>query len=338
MTRKIYSNYSDVSSYLKKGKLHNVYLFYGKEKYLKENIIKRIKGKLFEPAYKELNCKVFYGEKTPINEIIEELEILPFIAKYKLVVIKEAEKISKISKEKIADYIKRFKSENNLSKLIIIFGDKRPDKKIVDIVSEKGIVVNFNTIDRKKIRTWIISKFKNVDKSIDPDALYYLQTMTNSNLEDLFNEIEKIDIYTQNKKVIRMEDVMSSIGVSESLNIFKILDYIGDKDVKNALDGIVRLNNSSLHYLSIFAMIHRQIKLIFKTKMLRENGLEFISIEKKLKLPHFVIHKIINQSKKYTFKEISRAYELLNIADLELKESRKNPSLILEELVVSMVG
>ncbi len=130
---------------------------------------------------------------------------------------------------------------------------------------------------------------------------------------------------------------MITIGGSEAVNIFKVLDSIGDKDIKNAIDGLVKLNQGNLHYLSIFAMIYRQIRLILQTKLLLTNGFNFKEIEKKLRLPYFVVEKIIKQSKKHTFKEIGKSYELLNIADLELKDSQKEPKIILEELVVNIV-
>ena len=47
---------------------------------------------------------------------------------------------------------------------------------------------------------------------------------------------------------------------------------------------------------------------------------------------------MIKQSKKYTFKELCQSYKLLNIADLELKDSQKNPQIILEELVMNIIN
>ncbi|GAI90823.1 unnamed protein product [marine sediment metagenome] len=39
---------------------------------------------------------------------------------------------------------------------------------------------------------------------------------------------------------------MTTIGGSEAVNIFKVLDSIGDKDIKNAIDGLVKLNQGNL--------------------------------------------------------------------------------------------
>jgi len=101
---------------------------------------------------------------------------------------------------------------------------------------------------------------------------------------------------------------------------------------------LVKLNQGDLHHLAIFAMIYRQIKLILQTKLLLSNKVNIKEVEKKLRLPYFIVQKIIKQSEKYTFKEICKSYELLNMADLEFKESQKEPKIILEELVMNIIN
>ncbi len=330
-------NYEDMLNLTKQEKIYSVYLLYGKENYLKEDISKKLRNRLIDPAYRELNYKVFYGEKLSINEVINDLETLPLMSKHKLAVIKEAEKISENDKKKLVNYFNRLSLKNVFSTLIIIYKESRPNKELITAVKRVGIATNFSITDKAKLFLWIKTKFRHSNKKITQEALFYLQSIVGSDLGRLFNEIEKIDIYTKDQKVIEKEDVMITIGGSESVNIFKVLDSIGDKDIKNAIEGLVKLNQGNLHHLSIFAMIYRQIKLIFQTKLLLENGFNFKEVEKELKLPYFVVEKIIKQSKKYTFKEICKSYELLNIADLELKDSHKKPKIILEELAVNII-
>jgi DNA polymerase-3 subunit delta len=331
-------NYENIVNLTKQEKIYPVYLFYGKENYLKEDILKKLRNRLIDPAYRELNYKVFYGEKISINEVINDLETLPLISEHKLVVIKEADKINKNDEIKLIDYFNRLSLKNIFSTLIIIYKESSPNKELVTAIKKVGVVSNFSITDKAKLTLWINSKFRQSNKKITQEGLFYLQSIMGSDLGRLFNEIEKIDIYTKDKKVIEKEDVMISIGGSESVNIFKVLDSIGDKDIKNAIEGLVKLNQGNLHHLSIFAMIYRQIKLILQTKLLLAGGFNFKEVEKKLKLPYFVTEKIIKQSKKYTFKEICKSYELLNIADLEFKDSQKEPKIILEELVMNIIG
>jgi len=332
-----YMNYENILNLTKQEKIYPVYLFYGKENYLKEDILKKLRNRLIDPAYRELNYKVFYGEKLSINEVINDLETPPLMSEHKLVVIKEAEKIKKNDEKRLENYFNRLSLKNNFSTLIIIYKESSPNKELITAIKRVGIVSNFNITDKAKLVLWINSKFRQSNKKITPEALFYLQSIVGSDLGRLFNEIEKIDIYTKGQKIIEKEDVMISIGGLESVNIFKVLDSIGDKDIKNSIEGLVKLNQGNLHHLSVFAMIYRQIKLILQTKLLLAGGFNFKEVEKKLKLPYFVVEKIIKQSKKYTFKEICKSYELLNIADLELKDSQKEPKIILEELVMNII-
>lgn len=331
-------NYEDMLNLTKQEKIYPVYLFYGKENYLKEDISKKLRNKLIDPAYRELNYKVFYGEKLSINEVINDLETLPLMSKHKLAVIKEAEKITENNKKKLVNYFNRLSLKNVFSTLIIIYKESSPNKELITAIKRVGIAINFSITDKARLISWIKTKFRQSNKKITPEALFYLQSIVGSDLGRLFNEVEKIDIYTKDQKIIEKEDVMITIGGSEAVNIFKVLDSVGDKDIKNAIDGLIKLNQGNLHHLSIFVMIYRQIKLILQTKLLLANGFNFKEVEKKLKLPYFVIEKIIKQSKKYTFKEICKSYELLNIADLELKDSQKKPRIILEELVMNIVN
>ena len=331
-------NYENMLDLTKQEKIYPVYLFYGKENYLKEDISKKLRNRLIDSAYSEFNYNVFYGEKLSINEVINDLDTLPLMSKHKLVVIKEAEKINKNDETKLINYFNRLSLKSNFSTLIIIYKESSPNKELITAIKRIGIVANFSITDKAKLALWIKSKFKQSNKKITQEALFYLQSIVDSDLGRLFNEIEKIDIYTKDQQIIEKEDVMITMGGSEAVNIFKVLDSVGDKDIINAIDGLVKLNQGNLHHLSIFAMIYRQIKLIFQTKLLLANGFNFKEVEKKLKLPYFVVEKMIKQSKKYTFKEIDKSYELLNIADLELKDSQKEPKIILEELVMNIIN
>ena len=331
-------SYERILDHVKKEKIFPVYLFFGNENYLKDNILNKFKNKLIDSNYRELNYKVFYGEKTLIGEIINEVETLPFISEYKLVVIKEAEKISKEEMDRLINYLNNHNFKNYFSTLIIVYKEKTPHKELSKAIKRIGMAVNFNIPDKSKLTIWIRSKFQQSDKKITPEASFYLQSMIGSDVRRLFIEIEKIDIYTKDKNIIEKEDIMMAIGGSESINIFNVLDSIGKKELKNAIDGLIKLNKSNLHYLSIFAMIYRQIRLILQTKLLLINGADFNQIKNELKLPYFIIEKMIKQSKKYTVKELCQSYKLLNVADLELKDSQKNPQIILEELVMNIIN
>jgi len=330
--------YKDVLSDIKENKLQKIYLFYGKENYLKDTILKKITENSSESALNDFKYRIIYGENFLINEIIEEIQTTSFFSNEKTIIIKKAGKINKTDREKIIEFIEKWDCRNSPNRVIFIYDNEKPDKKLVDIVKKKGSVVNFELTDIRTLNIWIKAKFKKSNKKITEDALYYLKSMTDSNLSQIFNEIEKIDLYTEGKHLVQKEDILGAIGGSESLNIFKIMDDIGEKNLKSAMNGMVSLNNSSMHHLSVLAMVHRQIRLILQIKLFEEEKRDFQYIKQQLKLPEFIINKLIHQSQKYSFKEIFEAYNLLVLADLGLKDGNKNPSIVLEEMVMQIMG
>ena len=119
---------------LKNQKLSSVYLLYGKETYLLENSLKKIK-KLFGELKEGLNyIKI---DNASIDMIIRELQTPPFGYEKKLIVVKDTELLKKQGKkknvllseqiDKIATYIEEniddIKNQN-----ILIFVEEEVDK------------------------------------------------------------------------------------------------------------------------------------------------------------------------------------------------------------------
>ena len=135
-------NYESMLSLIKQEKIYPVYLLYGKENYLKEDILKKLRKRLINPAYRELNYKVFYGEKISINVVINDLKILPLISEHKLVVIKEAENINKNDEKKLVNYFNQLNSKNIFSTLIIIYKEGMPNKELITAIKRIGIILS----------------------------------------------------------------------------------------------------------------------------------------------------------------------------------------------------
>ncbi len=339
MNQKDFLDYQGILNHLKKENLRPIYLFFGKEDYLKESTLNKFKDKVIPSNQRELNYKVFYGGKNSLTEIMKEIEIIPFMAKYKLIVLKEAENIDKTERVKLIDYLNHWHLTNNFSFLIIIYKENIPDKELIAAVKRIGLIVKLDIPDKSELTLWIKVKFRRSNKKITPEALYYLQSLVDTtDLRYLFNEIEKIDVYTKDKELVEKEDVITTISGSEAINIFQVLDYLGEKKLPQALDGLVKLDQGNLPYLSILAMIYRQIRLILQTKLLLLEGANLTKIREELKLPVFVIEKLERQARNYTIQELCQAYKLLNIADLELKDNQKNPQIVLEELVINIIN
>lgn len=121
-------------------KANYVYLFIGEDEQSKSLSINKLKAKLCI-TNESLDYHVFYGDDTEAHEILHTLKTPPFTAKYRLVVLKQAEKLSTPGKNIIAEYVKN-PSRNSM---FVISADylKRSDK-IFTFASKHAKCINFN--------------------------------------------------------------------------------------------------------------------------------------------------------------------------------------------------
>lgn len=107
-------NYKELIDSLKKEEIHNVYLFYGEERFLLSEAIKRFKERLLKEETYEMNYVVIEKNDPEeyVDAIIESCETLPFFSEYKLVVVKnEEDQLSKLTDKglkKLTNYMESY--------------------------------------------------------------------------------------------------------------------------------------------------------------------------------------------------------------------------------------
>ena len=83
-----------------------VILLSGPEFFLKEEALDKLKQSTLSKRHQEFNLNVFYGEDLS-KDISDELNTAAFLGDNRLVVIKNAERLSTPQKERLLTYIKK---------------------------------------------------------------------------------------------------------------------------------------------------------------------------------------------------------------------------------------
>lgn len=78
----------DVWKSLKKGDVHPVYCLYGKETYLLQETVSRIRQTVIDQETKDFNLSVFDLEEDPLDQAIADAETFPFMGERRLVIVK----------------------------------------------------------------------------------------------------------------------------------------------------------------------------------------------------------------------------------------------------------
>ena len=213
--------------------IHNLLLFYGKNEGLKNHITKNI--------VKNTNNIHNYDEKEVLdneNVFIDNLLTKSLFDEKKLIIIKR-------STDKILKIIESLKSEKLEDITIIINADNLEKKSKLRSFFEKNketICIAFYPDNDQTLSKLAYNFLKNKKISISQSSINLIINKCNGDREALYNELNKIDLYTQNGKKITTEDIMKITNLIENHSVSELVDNCLAKNNKKIIN-ILNENN-----------------------------------------------------------------------------------------------
>ncbi len=261
---------------LKENKLSSIYLLYGQERYLLDNVVKKIK-KSFGNLVDGLNyIKI---DNSAIDNIISEIQTPAFGFERKLIIIKNTDLLKKQSKkknqliidkiEKISEYIENNKDEIKDHNVIVFIEDDIEKNKLYKTIEKIGIVCNFEPEKPQELSNRIKYICNAYSVNIDNPTLAYFIECCGTNLQDLINEIRKLIEYKGKGGQITKEDIdILSIRQFDSV-IFDLTDNLGRKNVAKSLEVLRNLIYAKEPIQKILITLYNHFKKLYIVKMQR---------------------------------------------------------------------
>ena len=332
---------------LKSGKLNNIYLLYGEERFLLDNCVKKI-NKLFGETINGINY--IQIDNNNITEIIADIETPAFGYPQKLIIAKDTGLFQKAKRGKTGVETKNKKEDNKFENklatyideniemikdsVILVFIENEADKnELYKEIEKVGCVCNFERqkpIDlAKRIKT-ICNAYK---VNIDNSTLNYFIEVCGTSLQDLINEIRKqIEYVGENGTITRQNIDLLAIKQFESI-IFDLTDSLGKKNISEALQVLKNLIYAKEPIQKIFITLYNHFKKIYITKIaIREK----LNIAESLKLkPNqtFLVNKYTMQSKYFKEEELRKILQEFIDLDYKVKNGLMDINVGLEAIL-----
>lgn len=329
---------------IKEEKFQNLYLFYGAEEYLIKYYINAIQKLIVNEENSELNFISFEG-KTDEDSIIANCDTLPIFSEKKLVVVrssglfkakkKESSGTSskKPTKDKFAGYL-----ENVPSYTCLIFVETEIDKrmKLVNTIKKNGLVVEFDFQKPVDLVRWVTKVFSSYKKSIDHMAASYLVENSDYSMTELLNEIDKINNFVGDKTQIEITDVESVCIKSIKSRIFDLTDAVSSGNVSKALNLLNDMAALREPMQKVLFMIIRQIRMLYKIKYLKHNGMSEDAVKKQLGLTPYIAEKVMRISRNLDINILENAMNYSLELDEAIKTGKITDRVAVELLITSM--
>lgn len=332
------------------------YILHGEDELSRTEALAKLRAKMGDPQFAELNTVHFDGRKVALSELQHACDSVPFLADRRLVIVdgmlarldprraKNADEDSAESEEE---------ANPTLAKDLTAYLDRLPDTARLVFVETKTLAKNnpilkhaaadskhaylkeFVAPTERALPKWIQERVAAQGGSIDGAAVAELANHIGADLRLLDTEIAKLLVYRLNES-IRAQDVQLLVASVRESDIFALVDAIGRRETNTTLKLLhAQLDqNAAPGYL--LAMITRQFRLLLQMKDLAVRGLTVETARAQLKMHPFVANKTWTQALNFALPQLAAIYQKLLDCDIAIKTGRSEPVLALDVLIVEL--
>lgn len=281
------------------------------------------------------------GSKLNVGEVLQAVSTLPFLAKRRMVIIRDL--LSTIKKDEIPIW------KNGLSRIpestIVILWDtieceKVQKNKLFEVLQTVVDLHSypFPSLVGSKLTQWIVERVKAKNVLIEDAAIRSLIERVSTDAWQMAHEVDKLIAFS-NGKTITESMVDQLVNSSFEGKIFELVDALSKKDVRTTVRLLQeeRFAGSDDYYL--LSMFARQIRLLLSAwSVLDKNPkAEKNQIATELDIHPFVASKLIIQAKNFSKKMLIDAHETLYMFDREIKHGNIDVNLAVDLMTINLL-
>lgn len=331
---------------IKEGVYAPVYLFYGEEKYLQEELTNFV-ASIFLGQDSSFGLEKLAGNSLGFDEVLARFDESGLFAERRLLVVDNPSYLApprkKADDSQALDEKPKASGEKTHGELlagyleeqgpgcpdsIIIFWAAKVDrrKKLFKLIEKQGAVVECSPLKGEALAAWIRNKASKLDKKIERPALERLMMAGEQNLHYLSGELEKYAAYLGNdQEIITLDTVEALFSGDIQGDVFKLSDAMAEGNLSRAHDLLDLLLRRREKPLLLFFMLVRHYRLLLQAHSLMEEGLPQNDFASALEVHPFAARKLREQAVSYSRQILEEVLIALQQADNQIKTGRVEP-------------
>ncbi len=304
-----------------KEKIENCYLFEGDDYELYSrglSMILRASGITLE----DFNLVKFDDENYSMNVLLSACEVMPMGSPYRVVILKNVEKISENDKKMLQNYVKS-PTESTILIILDYFNKFSSLKNNV-------YFVDCNRFDKTTLSSVVVSELNKRNKKISAEALDTLIDYCNGYLSRIVCELDKLAYYDVDEPLITKKLVDNMVTKDNEVVIFELTEALGQRKADKALNILEALKKE----MGILGLIINHFRRLFFISISDLPDKELASL---LNVKEFAISKQRGQVKNFSKMQLKKIYSLLEEVDYAIKSGAMLQENALNYLVLSIL-
>ncbi len=268
---------------LRAGRYRPVYLLMGDEPYPIDVVSNYIEKNALSEEERAFNQTVVYGSDTSADKIIPECKEYPSFASHRVVIIKEAQSLSKSDFDNLGKYVSKA-LDTTILVICYKYGNVDKRSKFYKAISEKKdcAVLETKKLYDNQMPQWIENFAVSQGFAIEQKAAFLLAEHLGTSQSDVAAAFEKFrTALGPDAKTITVDTVTEHTGVSNEYNSLELRNALFRKD-REKVFRIIKVfgQNEKQHPVQpIFSTLYNSFDKLFAytyTKATKKNDTEAI--------------------------------------------------------------
>lgn len=306
----------ELETSLKKGIIPAVCFLYGEEQFLVDRAVHMLLERAIDPALKDFNFNVYFGNESKGVDIIDAAQTLPMFSERRAVLVKRAEQLKADALEVMLPYIKNPAPGTCL----LLTGTKIDQrKKFFQEFKKHGELVEYKRFYDNKLSGFIQGEAVAQGKPIETAAAELLSALIGNNLQELSSQIEKLVVYAGTKQRITVDDIRTMASSSKAFTAFELAKFLGLRDLPNSVRSLDALFLNGEEAPMMIGALTRHFRQLWRVRELLDKKVPPADIGRELSINPFFLGEIVTQARNFPRRELRRIFDEFYRCDVASK-------------------
>ncbi|WP_276356311.1 DNA polymerase III subunit delta [Cohnella caldifontis] len=322
---------------IREGKVRPFYVIYGTETYMMNDFAERLTERVAEPEHRDMAIVRFDTAETPLDDILDEAETLPFLVPRKLVLVRDSvlfasgKESSKIEHrpERLAAYL-----QQPMDTTVLVFSvpheklDER--KKLVKAAKSQDAAVSFAPLSAEELLQWVVRRGEKQGRRWAPDAAEELLRRAGTDMSVLAAETDKLCLHAGEGGTITAASVSELVPAAAEQNVFKLTEELASLRTEKVLALYYDLLKQREEPIKLVSLLVRQFRNMLYVKELGGQGYSPQQMAGQLGLHPYAVKITSEQARKFSVDRLAKLLSDLADLDYAMKTGQVDKTLGLE--------
>ncbi|MCF7918533.1 MAG: DNA polymerase III subunit delta [Candidatus Cloacimonetes bacterium] len=300
----------------------NIFLIIGNDNYQKDSCLDLLRKEFITPGSEDFDTITLYADSSSDYELIEQLESLPFMAKRRVVLLKEFDQLKKNQRTYLEKYLK-----NPVKTTVLIIVAEKIDNRLslAQAINSQAVVVECKKpYNNSALLTWLDAELKKDKITMAQNARNFLVNNIELDYKSADNELVKLRLFTHDSNVICLEDVEKTLGQSRESTIYDLQRALGKcnlKESQTVLQNMISSEDAVSIGVMLVAVLTRFFLIIWKIIAFRQMNYKDHEISQNHLHEVFYAFReeYLASASRFNRQQIRNIFSFLLQADTELK-------------------